>query len=128
LEEGVRLQERRSRAKQLREEASMRTKLQKEREKAHVEWDMHVWKDRRLVETQTVIEVEDEDEGNDGEWDEDEQVSIHHHCVPRLSYPHVLPVHADCPMQSPWGLYAAAGGRNSGGVCCATLQNTAGTS
>ena len=70
----VRLQEKRKRDKQVREEASMKAKVQKEREKRDVVWRVEQWKDRKLVSVEDVIETEEDGEDEDAEWDEEEQV------------------------------------------------------
>ncbi len=70
----VRLQEKRKRDKQVREEASMKAKVQKEREKRDVVWRVEQWKDRKLVSVEDVIETEEDGEDEDSEWDEEEQV------------------------------------------------------
>ncbi|CAL8467194.1 g6730 [Coccomyxa elongata] len=71
----VRLQEKRKRDKQVREEASMKAKVQKEREKRDVVWRVEQWKDRKLVSVEDVIETEEDGEDEDSEWDEEEQVA-----------------------------------------------------
>jgi hypothetical protein len=70
----VRLLEKRKRDKQVREEASMKAKVQKERAKRDVVWRVEHWKDRQLVKVEDVVETEEDGEEDDSEWDEEEQV------------------------------------------------------
>lgn len=70
----VRLLEKRQRDKEVRENASMKAKVQKEREKRDVVWRVEEWRDRRLVSVEDIVETEEDGEEDDSEWDEDEQV------------------------------------------------------
>lgn len=74
VSEEIRLLQKRIRAKQNREEANMITKVQKERQKRYVEYRVETWKDRKLVSTEIVTEIEEEEEEEDPELDEEGQV------------------------------------------------------
>ncbi len=72
----VRLQEKRKRDKQVREEASMKAKVQKERQKRDVVWRVEHWKGGELVSEDDVVETEEDGDEDDSEWDDDEQVTL----------------------------------------------------
>ena len=83
----VRQLEKRQRVKDVREEASMKAKEAKAREKRAVTWQVERWKDGKLVSVTEEHEVEEEPEEEEPDWDEDEPVRA----------PLPVPVLATCP-------------------------------
>ena len=69
----VRSQEKRALAKEVREDASVKAKVAKARERRVVAWQVERWKDGKLVSTTQELETEEEADGDEEiDWEEDE--------------------------------------------------------
>ena len=73
----VRSQEKRALAKEVREDASVKAKVAKARERRVVAWQVERWKDGKLVSTTQELETEEEADGDEEiDWEEDEPVRV----------------------------------------------------